>query len=107
MEERGEDPRRDADLGKQDIIWSEGVSVRDGGADSVVQAVPVGVEVSERAEDGEGLLGAEETMEGPFSMELGYGQRGRGEQSVGGHDVLAGVVAFLRARPEKETVVEG
>lgn len=69
--------------------------------------MPVGIEVPEGADDGEGLLGAEEAMEWPFSVELGYWERRRCEESVGGYDVLAGVVAFLWTRPKKEAVVEG
>lgn len=61
--------------------------------------------VEEAEDDGEGLLHAHEAVEGPFSMELvdvGV-EEGRGC----GDDVLARVVAFGGAGPEKEAAVEG
>lgn len=69
----------------------------------------MGEEVEEGEDDAEGFLHAEETVEGPFAVELedwltvgGFA----GEARVG-DDVLAGVVAFGRAVPEEEAVLEG
>ena len=69
----------------------------------------VGEEVEEGEDDAEGFLHAEETIEGPFAVEL------EDRLAVGwvasearvGDDVLAGVVAFRRAVPEEETMLEG
>ena len=69
----------------------------------------VGEKIEQRKDDGEGFLHAEETVEGPFAMEL------EDRLAVGwvasearvGDDVLAGVVAFRRAVPEEETMLEG
>ena len=63
----------------------------------------------EGEDHGEGLLHAEEAVEGPFAVELqdrlsvGWVPR----QARVGYDVLAGVVAFGGAGPEEEAVVEG
>ena len=62
-------------------------------------------EVAEGEEDAEGLLHAEEAVEGPLAVELDDGEVG-GDPFVG-DDVLAGVVAFAGAGPEEETVKEG
>ena len=59
-------------------------------------------EVKEGEEDREGFLHAEETVEGPFAVELHDGCGGG--DAFGGDYVLAGVVAFLGAGPEEETV---
>jgi hypothetical protein len=65
----------------------------------------VGKEVEEREEDGEGLLHAEEAVEGPFPVELDYFYISC--DALVGDYVLAGVVAFCWAVPEKEAVEEG
>lgn len=69
-----------------------------------MQTVVVSPEVAEGEEHGEGLLHAEEAVEGPFTVELHHwlvaGEAG------GGDDVLAGVVAFGGAGPEQEAEVE-
>jgi len=64
----------------------------------------VGEEVEEREEDGEGLLHAEEAVEGPFPMELDDFYISC--DALVGDYVLAGVVAFCWAIPEKEAVEE-
>ena len=73
------------------------------------QTVGVSEEVEEGEEDGGGLLHAEEAVEGPFAVVLeDGGEVGRvAGEAVGGGYVLAGVVAFRRAGPEEEAVVEG
>lgn len=65
-------------------------------------------EVEQREDDGERLLHAEETVEGPFAVELeNWLAVGRftGEAFVG-NDVLAGVVAFGRTVPEEKAVLQ-
>lgn len=60
-------------------------------------------EVEEGEEHGEGLLHAEEAVEGPFAVELFDGEGGGG--ALVRYYVLADVVAFGWAVPEEETVV--
>jgi len=60
----------------------------------------VGEEVKEREEDREGLLHAQEAVEGPFPMELDD-ILPRGNPLVS-YDVLAGVVALCGTCPEEE-----
>lgn len=65
--------------------------------------------VEEAEDDGEGLLHAQESVEGPFAVELEDGLtvwRVAGFSLVG-YDVLADVVALRRARPQKEASLEG
>lgn len=65
--------------------------------------------VEQRENDAEGLLHAEEAVEGPFAVELEDGlhvRRVAGEAGVG-YDVLACVVAFGGTVPEKHAPVEG
>ena len=64
----------------------------------------MGEEVEEREEDGEGLLHAKEAVEGPFPVELDDSYISC--DALVGDYVLAGVVAFCRAVPEKEAVEE-
>lgn len=70
----------------------------------VVQTVVVSPEVAEGEEHGEGLLHAEEAVEGPFTVELHHWLVAG--EADGGDDVLAGVVAFGGAGPEQEAEVE-
>lgn len=62
-------------------------------------------EVEQAAQHGEGLLHAEEAAEGPLPVELHYGFRRQGGGAQVGHEVLARVVALLRAGPEEEAAV--
>jgi hypothetical protein len=64
----------------------------------------MGEEVEEREEDGKGLLHAEEAVEEPFPVELDDSYIGC--DALVGNYVLAGVVAFCWAIPEKEAVEE-
>lgn len=64
--------------------------------------------VHEAEDDAKGLLHAQETVEGPFTVELEDWfavRRVAGEACVC-YDVLTGVVAFRGAVPEEETVLE-
>jgi hypothetical protein len=65
----------------------------------------VGEEIKEREEDGEGFLHAEKAVEGPFPVELDDSYVGC--DALVGDYVLAGVVAFCWAVPEKEAVEKG
>jgi hypothetical protein len=65
----------------------------------------VGEEVAEGPEDAEGLLHAEEAVEGPLAVELDDGLAGL--DAAVGDDVLAAVVALAGAVPEEEAVEEG
>jgi hypothetical protein len=69
------------------------------------EAVLVSEEVEEREEDGERLLHAEEAVERPFPVELDDSYTSR--DALVGDYVLAGVVAFCWAVPEKEAMEEG
>lgn len=66
-------------------------------------------EVEEREEDTGRLLNAREAVEWPLAMELEdrleVGRVAR--KSRLGRDMLAGIVAFRRAVPEQEAVLEG
>jgi hypothetical protein len=66
-------------------------------------------EVKKGEEDAEGLLHAQEAVEGPFAVVLYYWVYvGRVTRQAGvGGDVLACVVAFGWAGPEKKDAVEG
>lgn len=64
----------------------------------------MGEEVKEGEEDREGFLHAQESVEGPFSVELDD-VIGRGDPLIGDY-VLAGIVAFRWACPEEESVKE-
>lgn len=104
VEDGAEDPRGHAEVGEQLVVAAHGVV----GGHALTQAGEahlVGEEVAEAEEDGEGLLHAEHADEGPLAVELGDGLPGCETAARG--DVLARVVAFLRARPEEESVVEG
>jgi hypothetical protein len=103
VKDHAEDPAGHAEVGQHNVVTAQGVGLRDSRAD-LGEAVLVGEEIKEGEEDGEGLLHAEEAVEGPFAMELddrfGIGDALRGDY------VLAGVVALGGAVPEEETVEE-
>lgn len=104
VEDGAEDPGGHAEAGEEDVVGAEGV----GGGDGLAQlgeAVLVRDHVAEAEEDGEGLLHAEHPNEGPLAVELRDGLARR--EPPLRHDMLARVVAFLRAGPEEEAVVEG
>lgn len=104
VEEGAEDPRGRAEVGEQLVVAAHGVVGRHA-LTQPGEARLVRDEVAEAEEDREGLLYAEYADERPLPVELGDGLPGRETAARG--DVLARVVAFLRARPEEESVVEG
>jgi hypothetical protein len=68
----------------------------------------VSVKVEEGKDDGKRFLHAEETVKGPFAVELEdwFAVRGFAGEAGVGYDMLAGVVAFGGAGPEEEAVLE-
>jgi len=107
VEDGREDPARHADLRDHLVPPPQRVGGRNVGPHAVVEAVVVRPEVAQAAEDREGLLHAQEAAEGPFAVELHDGEGRDGGGAPLGYYALAGVVAFLRAGPEEEAVVEG
>jgi hypothetical protein len=69
----------------------------------------VGEKIEQRKDDGEGFLHAEETVEGPFAVELEnwFAVRRFASKALIGDDVLTGVVAFGGAVPEEKAMLEG
>lgn len=61
-------------------------------------------EVEEGEEDGEGLLHAQDAVEGPFAVEL-YDGLGLSDSVVGDY-VLAGIVAFRWTVPKEKLMEE-
>lgn len=104
MEDGAEDPRGHAEVGEQLVVATQGVVGRHA-LTQPGQARLVRDEVAEAEEHREGLLHAEQADERPLPVELRDGFPGCETAARG--DVLARVVAFLRARPEEESVVEG
>lgn len=91
MKYHAEDPTCHPEVCEHDIVFAHRVGGWDIGGD-FRKTVLVREEVEEGEEDGEGLLHAEEAVEGPFAVELddGFG----GSDALVGDYVLAGVVAF-------------
>lgn len=104
VEDGAADPGGDAEVGEQLVVAAERVASGDGLA-QLGEAARVRDEVADAEEHREGLLHPEKALEGPLAVELRHGQPG-GDAPLR-HDVLAGVVAFLRAGPEEKAVVEG
>lgn len=61
-------------------------------------------EIEEGEEDGEGFLHAEESVEGPFSVELNDWLRGFNARV--GYYMLTGIIAFGGTSPEEKSMVE-
>ncbi|KFY84334.1 hypothetical protein V500_09395 [Pseudogymnoascus sp. VKM F-4518 (FW-2643)] len=105
VEDGAGDPADHADIGEVDVVFAQRVGFWDELAD-LVEALVVGGIVEEGEDDGEGLLHAEDAVEGPFAVELDDGEgRVRRDAHVGDY-VLAGVVAFGGAGPEEQPVEE-
>jgi hypothetical protein len=68
----------------------------------------VSEKIEQRENDGKRFLHAEETVKGPFAVELEdwFAVGGFAGEAGVGDDVLAGVVAFGGAVPEEEAVLE-
>ena len=69
MENGREDPGRQIDVGEPDIEAPQVVARGDLGAD-LLQTGVMGPEVTDGAKNTEGLLHAEDAVEGPFPVEL-------------------------------------
>lgn len=104
MEDGAEDPGGEAKIGEDLVVGAEGVVGWDLVAD-LLKPLPVRPEIANGEEHGEGLLHAEEAVEGPFAVELDDVEAGG--DAGGGDDVLAGVVAFGGTVPEEEAAGEG
>lgn len=104
VEDGAEDPGDGAEVGEDLVVPPQGVA-RGHALAQPRQTVPVRRQVTDAEEHGEGLLEPEDAHEGPLPVELGHAAARL--HAPRGHDVLAGVVAFLRARPEEEAEVEG
>lgn len=104
MEDHAEHPAGHSKVRKQNIVRSQGIGFRDGGAD-FCKAVLVCKEVEQGEEDGEWLLHAQEAVERPLAVELHNGYL-VGDALCRDY-VLAGVIALGRAVPEQEAVEEG
>lgn len=107
VENHAKHPTRHAKVAEEDVVFAERV----GGGDAVAQAgeaLVVGEEVEQAEEHAEGLLHAQEAVEGPFAVELEHGLAvGRVAGFAGvGDDVLACVVALGWAVPEEEPSLE-
>ena len=65
-------------------------------------------EVEQGEDDGEGLLHAQEAVEGPFAVELedGFAVGWVAGEALVSDDVLACVVAFRRAVPEQDAMLQ-
>ncbi|KFY23002.1 hypothetical protein V493_06164 [Pseudogymnoascus sp. VKM F-4281 (FW-2241)] len=99
VEDGAGDPADHADVGEVDVVFAERVGLWDELAD-LVEALVVGGVVEEGEDDGEGLLHAEDAVEGPFAVELDDGEGRVLRDAQVGDYVLAGVVAFGGAGPE-------
>ena len=100
MEDHAKHPACHPDVAEGGVVSTERV----GGGYVFVdlgEAIAVREEVEEGEEDGEGLLHAQEAVEGPFAVELHYRVRHSivGETSLG-DDMLAHIVAVALAIPK-------
>lgn len=108
MEDHAEDPARQAEIAEHDVVFPQGISRGDLGAD-LGETVVVGEEIEEGEEDRGRFLHAEEAVKRPFAVVLddGFEIWGIAGESGRGGDVLADVVAFRGAGPEEESMLEG
>ena len=104
VEDGAEDPGRHAEVGEQFIVGSEVIAGGDLGS-QLCEAVLVREEVAHAEQHTEGFLHAEYPDKGPLAMELSDLVTAR--DTLRSNNVLAGVVAFLRASPEEEAAMEG
>lgn len=104
VENGAEDPGGDAEVGEQLVVPAQRV----GGRHALTQPhqpVPVRHQVAHAEQHRRRLLQPQHPLERPLTVELRHRLPGRDPPRR--HDVLARVVAFLRARPEEELVVQG
>ena len=102
-----EDPTCKTKVAEQQVIFPQRVGLRNGFAQ--LGHAPIVGEIVEQAEDdGEGLLHAEEAVEGPFAMKLEdrLAVGGLTSLTLVGDYVLADIVAFCWTVPEKEAPLE-
>lgn len=97
MENTAKYPGRNAKVCEQTVVRSQWV-VRGYRGSEFRQTVLMRYHVSQAEEHAEGLLHAQNPNEGPFAVELSDGFIAR--DSFRGNDMLARVIAFLRACPQ-------
>ncbi|OLL23664.1 hypothetical protein NEOLI_004275 [Neolecta irregularis DAH-3] len=102
VEDTAPDPGVDAEQGEEEVEGPERVAVRERGEQA--QAVVVHEAVSQREQDGEGLLDAHDAVEGPFAVELL--ERGAPGDELAGDGVLARIVALCGTRPEQQAQMQ-
>jgi hypothetical protein len=107
MKHTAKHPTREAKIAKAKIKLPEWVTARNPLPQNF-HTVIVSEEIEQRKDDGKRFLHAEETVKGPFAVELEdwFAVRGFAGEAGVGYDVLAGVVAFGGAGPEEEAVLE-
>jgi hypothetical protein len=107
MKNHAKRPAREAHVPETQIVLPERVCGRDVGA-QLRHAPRVRDVVQQREDDAEGLLHAQEPVEGPFAVKLDDRLQIRrvAREASGGDDVLACVVAFGGAGPEKKAAVK-
>ena len=103
MEDHAEGPASHPEVCKHHVVFAQRVRRRNIGCD-LREAILVGEKIEEGEEDGKRLLHAHKAVEGPFPVKLDNVD-GSCNALIGDY-VLAGIVAFGRAVPEKETEEE-
>lgn len=100
VEYRAERPTRQATVAEREVVFPQGMPCRDRLSDSS-HALPVCQKVEDGEEDGERFLHPKDSIERPLPVELHHRTEHRGitSDSTVRHDMLAGVIAFRRARP--------
>lgn len=97
VEDDAEQPRGDPSKGEADVVLAQRVRLGYVAAEPP-EAEQVGVEVSSREDDREGLLHAQDAVKGPLAVELDYGLARL--DAIAGDYVLTRVVALGRAGPQ-------
>jgi hypothetical protein len=107
MKHTAKNPTRKAKIPKAKIELPEWVTSRNLFSEDLHTMI-VSEKIEQRKDDGKRFLHAEETVKGPFAVELEdwFAVRGFAGEAGVGYDVLAGVVAFGGAGPEEEAVLE-
>ena len=107
VEQHAKGPAGQAKVSKQEVVSAQTIRRRNR-LSQPAHAVVVGDEIHEREEHREGLLHAQKAVEWPFAVVLedGLAVRWLSRQALVRHDVLAGVVAFGRAVPQQEAMLQ-
>jgi hypothetical protein len=107
MKHTAKNPTRKAKIPKAQIKLPQRVTSRNLLSEDLHPMI-VSEKIEQRENDGKRFLHAEETVKGPFAVELEdwFAVGGFAGEAGVGDDVLAGVVAFGGAVPEEEAVLE-